>query len=129
MGMRRIESQAKLLEPTVNPVKRVANFDDSSIRKMLRSAYTDFVGEELELQMNQNASSGMTPKMSFTADKGWADLSQLQNRAELKLFWDMFVQKQIFIFEQESALWSKSPKKRIGRPTSLKDPLHQPIVL
>ena len=76
---------------------------DSSIRKMLRSAYTDFVGEELELQMNQNASS-MVPKMSFTADKGWADLSQLQNRAELKLFWDMFIQKQIFIFEQESAL-------------------------
>jgi len=104
VGMRRIESEAKLLEPTVNPVKRVANFDDSSIRKMLRSAYTDFVGEELELQMTQNASSGMTPKMSFTADKGWADLSQLENRAELKLFWDMFIQKQIFIFEQESAL-------------------------
>jgi len=103
VGMRRIESEAKLLEPTVNPVKRVANFDDSSIRKMLRSAYTDFVGEELELQMKQNGSS-LVPKMSFTADKGWADLSQLQNRAELKLFWDMFIQKQIFIFEQESAL-------------------------
>ena len=102
--MRRIESEAKLLEPTVNPVKRVANFDDSSIRKMLRSAYTDVVGEELEFQMNQNAASPMSPKMSFTADKGWADLGQLQNRSELKLFWDMFIQKQIFIFEQESAL-------------------------
>jgi hypothetical protein len=104
MGMRRIESEAKPMEPVGNPLKRVADFDDSSIRKMLRSAYTDFVGEELELQMNQNASSGLMLKMSFTADKGWADLSQLQNRAELKLFWDMFIQKQIFIFEQESAL-------------------------
>ena len=103
MGIRRVESEAKSMEPVGNPLKRVASFDDSSIRKMLRSAYTDFVGEELELQMNQNASS-MVPKMSFTADKGWADLSQLQNRAELKLFWDMFIQKQIFIFEQESAL-------------------------
>ena len=103
MAMRRIEFETELVELAVNPLKRVADFDDSSIRKMLRSAYTDFVGEELELQMNQNASS-MVPKMSFTADKGWADLSQLQNRAELKLFWDMFIQKQIFIFEQESAL-------------------------
>jgi len=104
MGVRRIESRAKPLKRVGNPLKRVTDFDDSSIRKMLRSAYTDFVGEELELQMNQNASSGMASKMSFTADKGWADLSQLQNRAELKLFWDMFIQKQIFIFEQESAL-------------------------
>ena len=103
MGIRRAESEVRSMEPVGNPLKRVTNFDDSSIRKMLRSAYTDFVGEELELQMNQNASS-MVPKMSFTADKGWADLSQLQNRAELKLFWDMFIQKQIFIFEQESAL-------------------------
>src|SRR5688572_12847712 len=88
MGMRRVESETKSPEPVGNPLKRVANFDDSSIRKMLRSAYTDFVGEELELQMNQNAST-MVPKMSFTADKGWADLSQLQNRAELKLFWEI----------------------------------------
>ena len=60
MGIRRVESEARPLEPVGNPLKRVANFDDSSIRKMLRSAYTDFVGEELELQMNQNASSDGT---------------------------------------------------------------------
>ena len=111
MGVRRIESQTKSLAPVGNPLKRVTDFDDSSIRKMLRSAYTDFVGEELELQMNQDASSGMAPKMSFTADKGWADLSQLQNRAELKLFWDMFIQKQIFIFEQESAFLVEASKE------------------
>jgi hypothetical protein len=104
MGMRRIEGETMQLSPAVKPLKRVAEFDDSCIRKMLRSAYTDFAGEELELQMNQNASSSTVPNLSFTADKGWADLSQLQDRAELKLFWDMFVQKQIFVFEQESAL-------------------------
>ena len=104
MAMRRTECENELVELAVNPLKRIADFDDSSIRKMLRSAYTDFVGEELEFQMTQNVLSSMSPKMSFTADKGWADLSQLQNRSELKLFWDMFIQKQIFIFEQESAL-------------------------
>jgi hypothetical protein len=103
MGIRRTESEAKSMERVGNPLKRVASFDDSSIRKMLRSAYTDLVGQELELQMNQDPSSTV-PKMSFTADKGWADLSQLQNRGELRLFWEMFIQKQIFIFEQESAL-------------------------
>ena len=102
--MKRIEGETKPPSTTVKPLKRVADFDDSSIRKMLRSAYTDFVGEELELRMNQDASSSILPNMSFTADKGWADLSQLQNHSELKLFWDMFVQKQIFVFEQESAL-------------------------
>ncbi|MGH9428577.1 MAG: hypothetical protein ACRD2L_19995 [Terriglobia bacterium] len=104
MGMRRIEAESQPLSPTVKPLKPVPDFDDSSIRKMLRSAYIDFVGEELEMQMNQDPQSSMAPNMSFTADKGWADLSQLHNRAELKLFWDMFIQKQIFIFEQESAL-------------------------
>ena len=102
MGMRRIEAESKPLSPAVKPLKPVPDFDDSSIRKMLRSAYIDFVGEELELQMNQDAQPSMAP--NITADKGWADLSQLHNRAELKLFWDMFIQKQIFIFEQESAL-------------------------
>ena len=55
MGIRRTEGEIKPLSPAVKPLKRVADFDDSSIRKMLRSAYTDFVGEELEFQMNQDA--------------------------------------------------------------------------
>jgi hypothetical protein len=109
--MRRIEQETKPVSLGVKPLKRVVDFDDSSIRKMLRSAYTDFVGEELELQMNQDASSLTEPKISLTADKGWADLSQLQNRAELKLFWDMFVKKQIFVFEQESALLIEASKE------------------
>lgn len=104
MGIRRTEGEIKRLSPAVKPLKRVTDLDDSCIRKMLRSAYTDFVGEELEFQMSQDASFSTVPGMSFTADKGWADFSQLQNRAELKLFWDMFIQKQIFVFEQESAL-------------------------
>jgi len=104
MGMRRVEVEAKSLPLAVKPIKRVTNFDDSSIRKMLRIAYTDFVGEELEIQMSQDAPSSPASNRSFTTSQGWADLSQLHNRAELKLFWDMFVQKQIFVFEQESTL-------------------------
>ena len=109
--MRRIEQETKPVSLEVKPLKRVVDFDDSSIRKMLRSAYTDFVGEELELQMNQNASSLTENNISLTADKGWADLSHLQNRAELKLFWDMFVKKQIFVFEQESVLLIEASKE------------------
>lgn len=104
MGIRRMEGEINQLSPVVEPVKRVVSFDDSAIRKMLRNAYTDFIGEELELQIKQDASISTVVNMSFAADKGWSDLSKLQNRAELKLFWDMFIQKQIFVFEQESAL-------------------------
>jgi hypothetical protein len=102
--MKRIEGETKPTLQAVKLLKRVADFDDSSIRKMLRSAYVDFVGEELELQMNQDGSSSTVPSTGLTADKEWANLSQLHNRSELNLFWDMFVQKQIFVFEQESAL-------------------------
>ena len=109
MRMRRTEGDGQATAPAGKPLKRVVNFDDSSIRKMLRSAYTDVVGEELELQMKQD-SSLIEANLSFTADKGWADLSQLQNRAELRLFWDMFVKKQIFVFEQESALLMQASK-------------------
>ena len=104
MGMRRMESETIPGTPAAKPIKRVADFDDSSIRKMLRGAYTDFAGEELELQMTQDASFSMVTNISVSADEGWADLSALQTPSELKLFWDMFVQKQIFVFEQESAL-------------------------
>lgn len=104
MGLRRTEGNTSQLSPAAKPIKRVVSFDDSSIRKMLRSAYTDFIGEELELQMKQDGSTSTMTNMSFATEKGWADLSQLQNRAELKLFWDMFIQKQILVFEQESAL-------------------------
>ena len=102
MSMRQTEGAVNSLEQTVNPLRRIADFDDNSIRNMLRKAYTDFVGEELELQMNHNASFSTMANTSFTVDSAWADLSQLQNRAELKLFWDMFVQKQIFVFDQEA---------------------------
>jgi hypothetical protein len=104
MGIRRVEGETNELSAAVKPIKRVVSFDDSSIRKMLRSAYTDFIGEELELKMKQDGSTSTVVHMSFAAEKGWADLSQLQTRTELKLFWDMFIQKQIFVFEQESAL-------------------------
>ncbi|MCI0422487.1 MAG: hypothetical protein L0387_03395 [Acidobacteria bacterium] len=104
MGMRRAQAEIRSEAPAVKPLKRVAAFDDSSIRKMLRSAYNDFVGEELELRMNHDAGSPAMAGLKNSDDKSWANLSHLQNRAELKLFWDMFVQKQIFVFEQESAL-------------------------
>lgn len=110
MAMRRVEEEAQPQTLVANPIKRVADFDDSCIRRMLRSAYTDIVGEALELQMNQDASSSFPLVVNPTSERGLGDLSHLQNCAELKLFWDLFVKKQIFLFEQESALLIEASK-------------------
>ncbi len=102
MGIKRQQAESASSVPALKPLKRVAEFDDSSIRKMLRSAYDDFVGEELEMYMNPSGFLAIptTPHDS----KQWCAFERFSNKAELKFFWDMFVQKQVFIFDQESAL-------------------------
>lgn len=102
MGIRREYTESAGSMATLKPLKRVAEFDDSSIRKMLRSAYDDFVGNELERYMNPLGSL-VIPGSTARDLNTWAEFERFSNQAELKLFWDMFVQKQVFIFEQESA--------------------------
>jgi hypothetical protein len=103
MGIKRPETDAVIHKSVSKALKPICDFDDSSIRKMLRSAYEDFVGRELESYMNPLV--GLTIHDGIQADVNrWTKLERFSNQADLKLFWDMFVQKQVFIFEQESTL-------------------------
>ena len=101
MAMKRV--QVDQIELSPKPLQQVSNFDDSSIRKLLRSAYDDFVGDELELQMYRILGlpvvSDLTP-----IQNNWAELIRALDRADLRLFWNIFVQKQIACFDQETTL-------------------------
>jgi hypothetical protein len=108
MGMRRTYTRTET-EAHFKPLMRVYSFDDSSIRKMLRSAYDDFVGDELELQVDNNLGVAIFPEFANQGDQGWAGLSHMDNRADLQIFWNMFVQKQILCFDQESLLLMNLP--------------------
>jgi hypothetical protein len=80
---------------------------------MLRSAYDDFVGDELELQLDNYVGISGFSDSSEHLGEGWTQLGRLRERAELQLFWDMFVQKQILYFDQEATLLLDiSPKQK-----------------
>ncbi len=103
MATKRSAESASGVLNQLKPLKPVRGFDDSSIRKLLRSAYYDSVGSHLESQMNPLARLIISNANNLDSRIG-LDLAQLSNKAELNLFWDMFIQKQILIFEEETNL-------------------------
>jgi hypothetical protein len=108
MAMKRAEWSAKPENADFKHLRGVSSFDDSSIRRMLRSAYDDFVGDELELEMENYRGHAELPNHG---GKGWLEIGQLRDRADLKFFWEIFVQKQIFFFDQESTILMKLPQE------------------
>lgn len=111
MAMKRIDSEAKAEQAYLKPIKQVSEFDDSSIRKMLRIAYDDFAGDELELQMENYSGLERVSGLACQSERAGTGLSHLLDRADLRLFWDMHVQKQIHFFDQESSLLVTLPQE------------------
>jgi hypothetical protein len=101
MAMKRV--QVDQIELSPKPLRQVSDFDDSSIRKLLRSAYDDFVGDELELQMYRILGLPLVPDLT-PIQNNWAELSRALDRGDLRVFWNIFVHKQIVCFDQEANL-------------------------
>ena len=97
MAIKRSGIGTELEREHLKTAKRACSFDDSSIRKMLRSAYEDFVGDELEAEIENYIEPTYLGKKR-------AEMNALRHLPDLKIFWDMYVQKQLFCFDQESTL-------------------------
>ena len=104
MAIKRLQSSVKMENSILEPLSHVPSFDDSSIRKMLRSAYDDFVGDELEMQMDNYQGHPVSFNLGNSGERSWGELSHLRERADLRLYWDIHVQKQILFFDREASL-------------------------
>jgi hypothetical protein len=103
MAMKRVQSEVDQTELSPKPLRQALDFDDSAIRTMLRGAYDDFVGDELELQVHRLLGFFVVPDPT-PSERDWAELGCRLDRADLRLFWNIFVQKQIVCFDQEATL-------------------------
>jgi len=97
MAIKRSGIETRLERDHFKTAKRACSFDDSSIRKMLRNAYEDFVGDELEAEIENYVEPTYLGKKA-------AEMNALRHLPDLRLFWDMYIQKQLFCFDQESTL-------------------------
>jgi hypothetical protein len=102
MATKRTNADTESILQSGKPLKRPAHFDDSSIRMLVRSFYLNFEEHELEMQLANHMDSLMIPSFLTDNVKNWMRDIQLQDRADLALFWELHIHKQIVYFDQES---------------------------
>ena len=85
-----------------NPVKHSTRFDDQSIREWLRNSYLDLQENAPDLIPEDSPKFLLVQPSLDRIDASWVEPNYLQKRSDLSSFWNLFVQKQIFYFEQES---------------------------
>ena len=96
------DTDSDTVPQSIKPLKQPANFDDSSIRTLVRSFYLNFEEHDLESQLANHMESLLIPSFLTSNVKNWMRDIQLQDRADLALFWELHIHKQIVYFDQES---------------------------
>jgi hypothetical protein len=83
-------------------VKHSPRFDDQTIREWLRNSYLESTENPLDLMTEDSPKFLLVQPSLVAIDAGSIEPNYMQKRADLSSFWNLFVQKQIFYFEQES---------------------------
>ena len=95
----------------MNQIKRILDFDDSSIRLLLGLSYPDFFEQEQDWPMEDSIGYKVVSFKPSDTDKNYSDLGQFSGRPDLRVFWNIHVQKQVLYFEEECLMmmnYSKS---------------------
>jgi hypothetical protein len=83
-------------------VKHSNRIDDQSIREWLRSSYLDSRENAADLMVEDSPKFLLVQPSVVGIDASSIEPNYMQKRSDLSSFWNLFVQKQIFYFEQES---------------------------
>jgi hypothetical protein len=100
--MRKALRRKKKSVVLTNLVKHSTHFDDQSIREWLRNSYLDSKENTVDLMMEDSPQFLLVQPSVVGIDAGSIEPNYMQKRSDLSSFWNLFVQKQIFYFEQES---------------------------
>ena len=82
-------------------IKQILDFDDSSLRLLLGHSYPDFFEQEQDWPMEDSIEYKVVSFIPSDTDKNYSDLGQFSGRPDLKVFWNIYVQKHVLYFEEE----------------------------
>ena len=85
-------------------IKQILDFDDSSIRLLLGHSYPELFDQEADWPMEDSMEYKVVSFMPSETDKKYSELGQFSSQPDLKLFWNIHVQKQVLYFEEECLL-------------------------
>ncbi|MFN8007609.1 MAG: hypothetical protein U0V70_11400 [Terriglobia bacterium] len=85
----------------MNQIKQILEFDDSSIRMYLDHSYPQWGDREKGWPMEDSIEYKVVNFMPPESDKSYSNLEQFSAQPDLKMFWNIHVQKQVLYFEEE----------------------------
>lgn len=85
----------------VKQIKQILDFDDSSLRLLLGQSYPGLFEQERGWPMEDSIEYKMISFIPSDTDNNYSDLGQFSGRPDLKVFWNIHVQKQVLYFEEE----------------------------
>jgi hypothetical protein len=91
-------------EPTLKPVKNPPPMDDRTIRALLRNSCSELQEEVFPGSMTDNIRVWVVQSLSAPTELNWVDPDFLKAKSDLFMFWNLYAQRQVFLFEQESSL-------------------------
>lgn len=96
----------------MNQIKQILEFDDSSIRMLLGHSYPKLFDQEKDWPMEDSIEYKVVSFMPLESDKVYSNLGQFSGQPDLKMFWNIHVQKQVLYFEEECLMmlnFSRNP--------------------
>ena len=93
-------------------IKQILEFDDSSIRMYFDHSYPNLFDQEKGWPMEDSIEYKLVSFMPPETDKVYTDLEQFSGQPDLKMFWNIHVQKQVLYFEEECLMMMNYPRFR-----------------
>jgi hypothetical protein len=96
----------------MNQIKQILEFDDSSIRMLLGHSYPKLLDQEKDWPMEDSTEYKVVSFTPVESDKMYSNFGQFSAQPDLKMFWNIHVQKQVLYFEEECLMmmnFSRTP--------------------
>ena len=112
--MKKTLSEIEKAQNWMKQIKQLLDFDDSSIRMLLGHSYPELLEQGTDWFMEEPLEYKIVSFAPSETDKNYSDLGQFSSRPDLKVFWNIHVQKQVLYFEEECLLLMNISKARIS---------------
>ena len=107
--MRKLINSKKIKKnPTVEPVKDHPPLDDVTIRAVLRRSCNELQEEVFSDSVTSSIRIWVVRSLPTSAETGWIDPEFLKEKGDLSMFWSLYAQRQVILFDEESSLIENS---------------------
>ncbi len=101
--MRKLINKKIKEEPKLEPARKAPMLDDRTIRAVLRNSCNELQERVFSGFMNDNIRIWLVKSLPVPSETSWIDPEFMKETRDLFAFWNLYAQRQVFLFEQESS--------------------------